>query len=204
MTRTLLSTLIAASAFAAAPLTAQSSFGLVGGIVSSNITISGGGASVSYNTRTGFAAGVSMAGPISQGLEFAPELLYIQKGSQINNGSSSVGLKVSYVELPLLFRVKFGSSSTRAFVLAGPAIGVKASCKLTASSGGTSGSEDCDNSDEGLKSVDFGLMFGAGIAHNRLSASVRYDLGLANTLKSTTSGLSYKNRVWLAMVGITL
>lgn len=204
MTRKLISMFVAAAALATGPLAAQNTFGLVAGVVSAKTTVSGGGVSLSFDSRTGFAGGVSMSHPITKDFDFAPELLYIQKGFQVKDGNSTGGTKVAYVELPLLFRAKFGSSDTKPFVLAGPTIGVKASCKITASSGGTSGSTNCTDGDIGLKSTDFGVMLGGGVAFNRFSVSVRYDLGLANTLKGGDAGVSYKNRALLALVGVSL
>ena len=203
MTRKLISMFVAAAALVTAPLTAQSRFGIVGGLVSSNLTISGGGVSASFSSRTGFAGGLSMTHPISKDLEFAPELLYVQKGSKLTEGSTSFAVKLGYVELPLLFRAKFGSSATRPFVLAGPAIGVKASCKFKGSDGSTSVSADC-GTDFKVKSTDFGAMFGAGIAANRYSVSVRYDLGLSNIADGADAGSTAKNRTFLLLVGISL
>ncbi|MEP6591153.1 MAG: porin family protein [Gemmatimonadota bacterium] len=200
--RKLLASFALVAVTAAGPVAAQSTFGVVGGFASSNITISGGGISASFNSRTGFAVGVSMAHPINSDFEFAPELLYIQKGTKIVDGSSSAGLKLGYVELPLLFRAKFGSGETRPFVLAGPAIGLKASCSVKGSDGSTSVSTDC-GSEIDIKSSDFGVMFGAGVAHQRFSASVRYDLGLSNIAKNTSSGESAKNRTILALIGVS-
>ncbi len=200
--RKLIASFALVAATATSPLAAQSTFGVVGGFASSNITVSGGGISASFDSRTGFAAGVSMAHPISSDFEFAPELLFIQKGTKIVNGSSSAGLKLGYVELPLLFRAKFGSGETRPFVIAGPAVGLKASCSVKGSDGGTSVSADCGNEIE-LKSADFGVMFGAGVAHQRFSASVRYDLGLSNIAKNPTAGTSAKNRTILALLGVS-
>lgn len=203
MMRRMIACLALLAASASAPLTAQSSFGVVGGFASSKIAISGGGVSASFSPHSGFAAGVSMATPINKDLEFAPELLYIQKGSKFVDGSESATLKLSYVELPLLFRAKFGSGETRPFIIAGPAFGVKASCKVKGSSGGTSVSTDC-GTDLEVKSTDFGVMFGAGVAHQRFSASVRYDLGLSNFAKNPDPGTSAKNRSILVLIGISL
>ena len=207
MIRKLISTVGVAAVLGSTPLVAQSRFGIVAGVTSSKVTISGSGASVSFDPRTGFAAGLSMAHPKGRDLEFVPELLYVQKGTKLASDEGAVGLKISYVQLPLLFRAKFGSSSVRPYVTAGPAVGVKASCKLSLSSGGTSISDDCDAADlggTGFKSVDFGVIVGAGIAAKRLSLSVRYDLGLANILDGGDGSVTYKNRSWLALVGYAL
>jgi hypothetical protein len=203
MIRKLLSLAVTA-AFAAAPLTAQTSFGIVAGGVSSNLTVKGGGTAVSYTTRTGFAAGVSLNHPLAKDFDFVPELLYVQKGAKLSQGSVSLAGKVAYVELPLLFRATFGSSTTTPFLLAGPAISVNASCKLSGTSGGTSVTENCDTNGGGVKSLDFGAMVGAGIEHNRFSVSIRYDLGLSNIDKEVTSGASTKNHAWMLLVGVSL
>ncbi len=202
--RKVIACLALVAATASAPLTAQSSFGVVGGFASSKITISGGGVSASFSSHSGFAAGVSMATPINKDFEFAPELLYIQKGSKFVDGSESASLKLSYVELPLLFRAKFGSGETRPFILAGPALGVKASCKINGTSGSVSVDADCNDADFNVKSTDFGVMFGAGVAHQRFSASVRYDLGLSNLSKDADPGTSAKNRSILVLLGVSL
>ncbi|MEO5800900.1 MAG: porin family protein [Gemmatimonadales bacterium] len=204
MIRKLLSSVALITMFGLAPLAAQGHFGVVAGVVSSNLTVSSSGASLSFKSRTGFAAGVSMVHAISKDLEFAPELLYVQKGSKFTDGSETASLKVSYAELPLLFRAKFGTAATRPFVMAGPAIGVKASCKVSGSSGSTSVSSDCDDLDVNVKSTDVGLMFGGGVAAKRFSVSVRYDLGLTNVAKDPDPGTKVKNKALLAMVGISL
>ncbi|MES2304453.1 MAG: porin family protein [Gemmatimonadota bacterium] len=204
MIRKLMSTVAVITVAGFAPLAAQGHFGIVAGGVSSNMTASGGGASISFKSRTGFAAGLSMVHTISKDLDFAPELLYIQKGSKFTEGSEAASLKVSYVELPLLFRAKFGTAGTRPFVMAGPAIAVKASCKVSGSSGNVSVSSNCDDVDVNVKSTDVGAMFGAGVAAKRLSISVRYELGLTNVAKNSDPGESVKNKALLAMVGISL
>lgn len=204
MIRKLMTVVATTALFGATPLVAQQHFGIVAGVVSANTTISGDGASVSYDARTGFALGVSMMHHIGKDLDFAPELLYVQKGTEVTEGSSSFGMKISYVELPLLFRANFGTSATRPFVTAGPAIGVKAGCKLKGEDGSTTVTVDCDDADFNVKSVDVGVMFGAGVAAKRFSISVRYDLGLTNIAKDTDPGESAKNRAFLAMVGIAL
>ena len=47
-------------------------------------------------------------------------------------------------------------------------------------------------------------MFGAGIAANRYSVSVRYDLGLSNIADGADAGSSAKNRTFLFLVGVSL
>lgn len=207
MIRTVISAAVVATVLGATPLVAQHKFGVVAGGTSSKVTISGDGASVSFDSRTGFALGLSHTHQLSRDIEFAPELLYVQKGTKLEADEGDLNLKLSYVQLPLLFRARIGSASTHPFVTAGPAVAVKAGCRLSLSSGGASVSDDCDAAEldgTGFKSVDFGVVFGAGIAAKRLSVSVRYDLGLANIIDNGEAGVTYKNRSILALVGISL
>ena len=67
---------------------------------------------------------------------------------------------------------------------------------------------DCKKSataTSGIKSSDYGLVFGGGVASGRLSLSVRYDMGLANLNNDTSAGqATVKNKAVMAMVGIAL
>ncbi len=78
-----------------APLAAQSpSLGLVGGITSSKVAISGDGATLTFDSRMGFAGGVSLQFPVGSGLELEVDGLYSQKGFKINTGDVSGEMKL--------------------------------------------------------------------------------------------------------------
>lgn len=197
-------TLAAVMGALATPVQAQSTFGVVGGFVSSNISVSEGSIA-GQKSRTGFAAGFSVTTPISKGFEFAPELIYVQKGVTADAGNGVTGaVKLSYVEVPLVFRYAFSSAGdAQPFVLAGPEIAMKVSCQISGSSGSTSVSQACkdvDPADE-PKSVDYGLLFGVGLSVKKVSVTVRYDLGLANIRDNTSTGSS-KNTALMVLLGI--
>lgn len=183
---------------------AQSHIGVVGGLVSSNFSVSEGSVS-GQKSRTGFAAGVSVTSPISKGFDFAPELLYVQKGITANAGSGiNAAFKLSYIEVPVLFRYSFSSTGdAQPYFLAGPEIAMKASCDISATSGSSSASQACkdvDPADE-PKSVDYGVLFGVGLALKNFSVSVRYDLGLSNIRDNGSTGTS-KNTALMVLVGL--
>ena len=110
------------------------------------------------------------------GLSFAPELLFVQKG--VSDGD--LATKLSYVEVPLLFRYNFATGgSARPYLTAGPTVALLASCTLSVDGE----SESCDDiyaEDESYESIDYGLMFGAGVRLNRFGVSARYEMGLGN------------------------
>jgi opacity protein-like surface antigen len=163
-----------------APLSAQSGFAVVGGLTSAtqSYEFEDGEEATGIGSRTGFAIGVAMERDVSNGLSFAPELLYVLKGS--TEEGSDFYTRMSYIELPLLFRYGFGTSdNARPYLTAGPTVAFLASCTV----GDGDDSESCDDAygaDEAYKSIDFGLMFGLGVKFDRFGISARYEMGLAN------------------------
>ena len=205
----LMTTLSLGALAAAAPLGAQSGFGIVGGLVSANVSQSPQAAGVTYNSRTGFAAGISLTAELAKGISIGPEALYAQKGSNL---ASSVGTlytgfaKATYVEVPLLLRIGLGSGATHFFVTAGPEVSFNLNCRTAVI--GLIPEMDCNDPADpksGVKSTDYGVMFGAGVAMGRLSISARYDLGLANISRDNTAGAAVvKNKAIFAMIGLSL
>ena len=187
-----------------APVAAQSSFGIVGGFVNSEAELSSDAISLTLDSRSGFALGVSMEHRISSTVSFTPEAMYVTKGFDIEFEGNSAGLKFGYLEIPLLLRASFGSegASARPWVTGGPSVAFKLSCDATVDAEGVEVEGECSDIDEEspaeFKSIDFGVMFGAGIDFGRIGASVRYDLGLANILDSTDD-VSYKNRALMLL-----
>ena len=162
------------------PLAAQSGLSIVAGVTSTSLSyeFEDGDAAEGIASRTGFALGIAMNRGASAGLSFAPEQLYVMKGA--NDDDSDFYSKLSYIEVPLLFRYSFASGGTATpFVTAGPAISYLLSCSI----GDEDGSDKCDDvydDGESYKAIDYGLMLGAGVNFNRFGVSLRYELGLGN------------------------
>lgn len=191
-------------ALLAAPVAAQSSFGIVGGFVNSEAELSSDALSLTLDSRSGFAIGLSMEHRLSSTVSFAPEAMYVTKGFEIEFEGNTAGLKFGYLEIPMLLRASFGSegASARPWVTAGPSVAFKLSCDVIAEGEDVEVEGDCSALDEEepaeFKSIDFGVMFGAGIDFGRFGASVRYDLGLANILDGQED-VSYKNRALMLL-----
>jgi hypothetical protein len=184
---------------------AQVKASVIGGFVSAKVSESFEGATVTLDSRSGFAAGLGMTRNIARDISFAPEFLYVQKGFDQTSGTDEFKFKLSYIEIPVLFRAMFTGGSARPFVTAGPAIGFRVSCSGEASSGGNSISEDCSATDgPDLKSTDFGVVVGAGVMFRNLTLTARYDAGLANIEKNPPAGESLKNRAFMVLVSIAV
>lgn len=194
---------------AAAPVAAQGTVTVLGGFVSAETEVGGDIGSITFDSRSGIAAGVGYDWALGSSLVFAPEVLFVQKGFEVEDGGDSFGVKIGYIEIPLLVRANLGSagSSIRPFLLGGPSVAFELSCKLTATADDVgSASADCDADPEDgllLKSVDFGLMFGGGLQFGRYGITVRYDLGLADISDfEATEDVSYKNRALMILGSI--
>jgi hypothetical protein len=190
------------AAVGSTPVVAQSGFGLVGGLVSSKLAEEFDGETSDGSSRlTSFAVGLSMQRAAGPNLTFAPELLYIVKGVRFVD-EDDFQAKFSYVEVPLLFRYSFsGGGQVTPFITAGPSVAYLVSCKVSDSDD----SETCDDAyteDGSYKKFDFGVMIGAGIASQRVSLSLRYDMGLANIEQD--EDWNSKHRALMLMVGFAL
>ena len=188
---------------AASPLAAQTSFGVLGGVVSSKVVVSTTGTTPSFSSRTGFALGAGMSAPLGAQVAITPEIMYVQKGYENTLATESEALRISYVEVPILAKVSFGKDKVRAFLIGGPEISVKVACQSSETLNGASGSESCDDAQVKFNSTDLGLIAGAGLEQGRLSGSVRFDLGLANILNEGANG-SVKNQALMVLVRYAL
>src|SRR5690606_13074040 len=108
---------------------------------------------------------------ITDKFAFAPELLFSTQGTQDDEGDETVKTNLSYINIPILAKVYV----TEGFnIHAGPYVGFLLGAKVKA------GDFELDVKD-GMKSLDFGLGFGAGYElESGLNFGARYNLGLAN------------------------
>jgi opacity protein-like surface antigen len=179
MTRTA-ALILASLSLTAAPVAAQSGIRLIAGVTSTSLSyeFEDGTEADDIASRTGFAVGLGIERAAGGGLTFAPELLYAMKGANEEGGDGYY--KLSYLEVPLLFRYAFASGgSATPYLTAGPTVSFLASCTV----GDDDDSSSCDDAfgpDNSYKSIDYGVTVGAGVKFNRFGVSARYTMGLAN------------------------
>jgi hypothetical protein len=185
------------------PLVAQvPRIGVVGGIVSSSVTTRPSNLLSGKKALIGVDLGLSSMIPVTQDIEFAPELAYVQKGVMNDEVTSSVTIRSGYIELPLLVRWKLpGAGPIRTFVTAGPSVGFKVRCKVDKVVAQLSTITDCaDDPANDLESTDAGLALGIGGTDGRITVALRYALGLTRTNKASADELTIKNRTLSAVV----
>lgn len=188
LTLPLLASLTVASAQAGVTL------GLKAGITTSQL----GSSLVDLKWRSGVGAGASLALDLTPNVAFAPELLWLRKGSTFTStnvtigsttfGKIETGIDIDYVEVPLLLRLQTGTAgSPRLMLEAGPTVAFKVSEALK-----TTGLVGISLASDQIESLDYGVAVGAGL---RLPAGglnwtfeARYEQGLANVSKLPFGG----------------
>jgi len=191
----------------AAPLQAQTTLGVKGGISLSQTDIE----DADFGSRTGFLGGAFARFGLGSSLALQPELLYVQKGAT----ESDATLKLDYFEIPVLLQYRFATPGSLTPVLyAGPYVAVETKCELSGSDGGATVSFACDSlepllgTDIDTKSLDFGAIVGGGLDFHLgsviVGAEARYEFGFVDV--NDTSDVSVTNGGWaiLGSVGFPL
>lgn len=185
----------------------KAEFGIKGGlnIASQNFK---GDEAPSTSSLTGVNVGFFVGIKVSEKFSIQPELLYSTQGSSFNINQLFEGdfyetentFKLSYINIPVMFKYY----ADKKFSLeAGPQIGFLTSSKIETKVLGQSVTQDAKAL---FKSVDFGFNIGAGYDFTKkLSASLRYNIGLANIAETETGeDVEIKNNVFSINLGYKL
>lgn len=134
---------------------------------------------------------------------FQPELLYTQYGYAIEESLLGQDLKgdirYSYIQVPLLLKLKFGPEAVKINATVGPHLGfgigdIKSEFEVL----GTQNEDTSSWEEEGLSKFDFGLTGGLGISIGAgpgyLGLDARYQLGLANLIDEPSNDGQITNR----------
>ncbi len=148
-----------------------------------------------FPDNVGMKPGVIIGGALSiEGtplFSMQPELLFSMKGGiRARNGDYIRAITLSYLELPVLFRVNIPVERAKPYIYAGPALGLRLSTGgYTRDSGGWDwfSPEYKKSLEESTNPVDFGVAMGGGfefpIESGSIVLDVRYTLGLVKIFK---------------------
>lgn len=171
----------------------------------SNIAISTDDEDFDLDTknRFGMAFGVAAEIGITEMFAVQPELLFSQHGYMWEESFLGETLKVterrSYIQIPILAKLMFGSEALGINVFVGPHVGlgigeVKGETEFM----GETESDSASWEDAGYKTFDFGVTGGVGVAFpagpGKLGVDIRYQLGLANILDEPEGNDKVSNR----------
>ena len=188
----------------AAPLQAQTTLGVKGGINIATVDTNMDIADV-VESRTGFVGGGFVTLGLGSLFALQPELLYSQKGFKFDETGTAVQVGINYIEIPVLLKAQFKVAMLRPAVYAGPVLSFETGCSLSA----LEISVDCDDEMAGMderKKNEWGAVFGANldfiVGPVILILDARYQLGLTNLADVPDSDEEVKNRVWQIMAGV--
>ena len=214
MKRTLISTsciVLSLALLSPRGASSQLALGFGGGIVSSTF-VGDDTAEADPQSETGFSFGAWLAIPLGGRLTFVPGAHLVQKGASFTEAGVGEGaIEFSYFEVPLLLSVAVTpeDSSVGFSIFAGPSIAFESGCTVSAESGSTSVSEDCDPAeDDERQTLDVGAVIGAGAQFPvgerlALMVSAGADLGL-RTLDSGDDPDDIRNRAFFGSVALVV
>ena len=132
------------------------------------------------SARTGFGFGGFLTYNLSPQFAVQPEVLYMQKGTEYDF-IATMTWAANYFEIPVLAKYTIPTSGNiKPGFFAGPAVALLLGSSIKVEYEGVT-ELDWDVKD-GLKSTDFGLVFGGGVTYQMTSVSltfdIRYTLGL--------------------------
>jgi opacity protein-like surface antigen len=188
MKNTLIAILIL-SLFSVTAYSQSSSFwlGAHAGINITNLHIDPPPTASTFNSGTGFAFGAEADYWITDNIGIAAQLAYVQRDASANSTDPfapfTSNLVFSYLQLPVLLKVTFGSGPLKPFFFAGPEFGFKLSTKETDKSSGRDTTFNVPDSE--ITTTNIGILIGAGISYaispgTLLFLQGGYDYGLSN------------------------
>lgn len=174
---------IAVIAFSTVGANAQTSFGLKGGMTSSNLNSSLKVPGVTISSKIGFYGGAFAEVGVSENFAVQPEVMFALLGAKATISGVNIKQDVAYANIPVLAKYK----NNGFFAVAGPQIGILLSAK---DAEGNSFKED-------VKSTDLSGIIGAGYTTmGGLGFDARYQLGFSNVLKDDQGIGSLKNNAF--------
>ena len=179
-------------------------FGIIGGLISSKLSLGDGNALEDAKNRKAFAGGAFFTLGLGRIFAIQPEVLLTMKGTRASNPTQNfttgdLTLSMDYIEIPLLLKayIPVKNPNLRPNLFAGPAIAFLINCRIGEDV--ISGTRDCANGGPTIKSTDTSIMFGAGLDFmQHFTAQVRYDLGLQDVDEEQGTA---KNRSLMLMLG---
>jgi hypothetical protein len=154
---------------------------------------------VQAKNRSGTVFGLSLKLPMSGRVALQPELLFINKGSKVqDNNTGTADIRLDYLEIPLLrFDRSLASVLTPHFYL-GPSLSYNVGCNVKVSTS-PGASSDCKR-DMFFEPnhIDWGAVVGAGLDLNLggfgVTGGARYGVGMANVSKDDGPALEQRVR----------
>lgn len=157
----------------------------------------------SQNSRNGFLAGGFANIGLARIVAIQPEVLYNQYGTRGEFGGTNTRLNSSYIQVPVLLKLRLPLGAVYPNIFAGPSWGFRNKASYTVSNNETG--ESLDYGTTAIRKNDFGGVVGAGIDINAgpvfFTVDGRYGFGF-NEVNNDIYRLNAKNRQWAVSAGV--
>lgn len=179
----------------ATPVSAQTTFGVRGGVSVASVDADFG-TTFDDSNRTGFVGGVFLDfGGGNSVLGYQIGAQYSQKGAELDIGGTVDDLDLAYLEIPAVVKLGLPLPAIQPSVFGGVGIGFNTSCEF----------ETGGNCDDDVTSTEFSGILGADVELDlgglSLFADGRYHFGL-NDISDATDINELKNRAWQLQAGL--
>jgi len=155
------------------------------------------------DSRDGFVAGGFVNVGLARIVAIQPEVLYNQFGTKGNFDATSTRLKSSYIQVPVLLKLRLPLGSVYPNIFAGPSWGFRNKARYTVTDFETG--ETTEYGTTVIKKHDFGGVVGAGVDINAgpvfFTIDGRYGFGFDN-INNGIYGLDAENRQWAFSAGV--
>lgn len=153
--------------------------------------------SISSDTRTGYAVGVSMDIGLGGPFSLQPELLYVQDGSSLVDGAG-VRIRTSFqnLELPVLLKARIGDWKAAPYAFAGPVGTFRMGRSVEYEVAGTTTTINFHP-----RQWDFGVAMGVGLDLGPFFANARYNMGLVDIDENSAD---FKSRGFMVLAGLRI
>lgn len=172
--------------------------GVKGGLVVSKLKTEPDNAGV-LDYRQDWSAGVFVVPGGRAKATVQLEALYSRRGTSVDADVFGFGvgdIRLTFIDVSALLRLRAGSGDTGLYVIAGPTVGIRNDAELVVFG--------LSPSLEGVfKDTETGVTVGAGLEAGRYILEGRYFHGLTNIVKGVDfAGLGAKSRTLSVMVGV--
>ena len=145
-----------------------------------------------FSTRTGVHGGIFFGGNRDGSVGVQTELNWVRKNAQTD--PFKLGIRIDYIQVPVLLRLNAGSSSPSGFSaygIVGPAIEIKIADEV-----------EGFTLDDGFEGADVSLVFGGGMEIARIIVEARYAKGLRRINDSFSNLAEIKSQAFTILFGL--
>jgi hypothetical protein len=145
-----------------------------------------------FSTRTGIHGGIFFGGNRDGVVGVQTEINWVRKNAQTE--PLGIGIRIDYVQIPVLLRLNAGSSSSSGFVaygIAGPAVEVKVADEV-----------EGFTLDDAFEGADVSLVFGGGIEFARIILEGRYAKGFRRINDNLSDFAEIKSQSFTILFGL--